>query len=235
MSRRSLGRASTLEPESAICEAGAMSPVTQNAAVKSLNEIATVRITLRNADPAIWREVEVPTSSTLKVLNDIIQGVMGWFDYHLWEFTIGERRFGLPMDEDWGTEPRREAGKVRLRDVLKQGETVIDNLYDFGDGWEHRLVVTDVRPGDAGVSYPRYVGGEGNGPPEDCGGIPGFHEMLDAISDPGHPDHAEIKEWAEDYDPQVIDELSIKYALSRIANRRNAAKARLAKKVGPVH
>jgi hypothetical protein len=70
---------------------------------------------VRHADPAIWREVEVPTSSTLKVLHDIIQAVMGWFDCHLWEFTIGERRYGLPMDEDWGTEPRREAGKVRLR------------------------------------------------------------------------------------------------------------------------
>ena len=90
-------------------------------------------------------------------------------------------------------------------------------------------------PADAGVSYPRYVGGEGNGPPEDCGGIPGFHEMLDAISDPGHPDHAEAREWADDYDPRVIDELPITYALSRIANRRNAAKARLAKNVGPVH
>jgi hypothetical protein len=108
---------------------------------------------------------------------------MGWFDYHLWEFTIGKQRFGLPMDDDWGTEPRIEAGKVRLRDVLKPRKTVIDYTYDFGDGWEHRLTVTDVRAGQRDVSYPRYIGGERNGPPEDCGGIPGFYELLEAIAD----------------------------------------------------
>ena len=120
------------------------------------------------------------------------------------------------------------ASKVRLRDVLKPRKTVIDYTYDFGDCWEHRLTVTDVRAGKPGVSYPRYIGGEWNGPPEDCGGIPGFYELLEAIADPAHPDHAHLKEWAGDYDPVSFDDLPIKYALGRIANRRNAAKARLA-------
>jgi hypothetical protein len=56
---------------------------------------------------AVWRQVEVPTSITLKVLHDIIQAVIGWFDYHLWEFTIVKQKYGLPMDDDWETEPRR--------------------------------------------------------------------------------------------------------------------------------
>jgi len=207
-----------------------MSPARPNAASDSFNEIVTVRIELRHTDPLIWRQVEVPTSITLKVLHDIIQVVMGWFDYHLWEFTIGKRRYGLPMDEDWGNEPRIAAGKVRLRDVLRSRKTVIDYIYDFGDGWEHRLTVTDVRAGESGVSYPRYIGGERNGPPEDCGGIPGFYELLEAIADPAHPSHAHLKEWAGDYDPDTFDELPIKYALGRIANRRNAARTRIAKK-----
>src|SRR5262245_11008319 len=202
-----------------------MSPARQNAASDSFNEIATVRIELRHTDPLIWRQVEVPTSITLKVLHDIIQVVMGWFDYHLWEFTIGKQRFGLPLDDDWGTEPRIEAGKVRLRDVLKPRKTVIDYTYDFGDGWEHRLTVTDVRAGQRDVSYPRYIGGERNGPPEDCGGIPGFYELLEAIADRTHPSHAHLKdkllvinscmlklpplftsllEWAGDYDPDTF-------------------------------
>jgi hypothetical protein len=200
-----------------------MSPARQNAASDSFNEIATVRIELRHTDPLIWRQVEVPTSITLKVLHDIIQVVMGWFDYHLWEFTIGKQRFGLPMDDDWGTGPRIEAGKVRLRDVLKPRKTVIDYTYDFGDGWEHRLTVTDVRAGQRDVSYPRYIGGERNGPPEDCGGIPGFYELLEAIADRTHPSHAHLKEWAGDYDPDTFDALPIKYALGRIANRRQGA------------
>ena len=134
------------------------------------------------------------------------------------------------MDEDWGTEPRIDASKVRLRDVLGPRKTTIDYLYDFGDSWEHRLTVTDIRAGDPDLSYPRYTAGERNGPPEDCGGIPGFYKTLDAVVDPNHPDHAEAKERSDDYDPNTIDELPIKYALGRIANRRNAARARLAKK-----
>jgi hypothetical protein len=204
--------------------------IRQNAASGSVNEIATVRIELRHTNPLIWRQVEVPTSITLKVLHDIIQAVIGWCDYHLWEFTIGKQRYGLPMDADWGTGPCINAGKVRLRDVLKSRKTVIDYTYDFGDDWEHRLTVTDIRGGQPGVSYPRFIGGERNGPPEDCGGIPGFYELLEAMADPAHPSHDDVKEWAGDYDPESFDELPIKYALSRIANRRNAAKTRLAKK-----
>jgi hypothetical protein len=199
-------------------------------ATDSFNEIATVRIELRDTDPLIWREVEVPTSVTLKVMHDIVQAVMGWFDYHLWEFTVAKRRYGLSMDEDWGTEPRLEATKVRLRDVLKPGRTTIDYLYDFGDSWDHKLTVTAVRQGDPGIEYPRYIGGEWNAPPEDCGGIPGFYETLDAIADPDHPNHAEAVEWFDEYEPKLIDDEPIKYALSRIARRRNAAAARLAGK-----
>jgi Plasmid pRiA4b ORF-3-like protein len=207
-----------------------MSPITHGTASESLNEIATVRIELRHSDPLIWRQVEVPTSITLKVLHDIIQVVMGWFDYHLWEFTIGRQRYALPMDEDWGPVPRIAAGKVRLRDILNPRKTVIDYTYDFGDNWEHRLTVTQIRAGEPGISYPRYIGGERNGPPEDCGGIPGFYELLEALVEPSHPEHADLIEWAGDYDPDTVDEAPIKYALSRIANRRNAARTRINKK-----
>jgi Plasmid pRiA4b ORF-3-like protein len=194
------------------------------------NEVCTLRIELCGSDPLIWRQVEVPTSITLKALHEVIQVAMGWFDQHLWEFAIGERRFGLPMDEDWGTEPRVEAAKVRLREVLTPRETVITYVYDFGDDWEHRLVLTDPRQGEAGTAYPRYVAGEGNAPPEDSGGMPGFYDKLDIAADPGHPEHDEIKEWLGDYDPEAVDETQIRIALGRIAKRRNAAtRARPAK------
>lgn len=155
---------------------------------------------------------------------------MGWLDYHLWEFTIDRRRFGLPMDEDWGTEPRGDAGKVRLREVLKPRRTTIDYLYDFGDCWEHRLTVIGIRTGEPGVAYPRFVAGERNAPPEDCGGIPGFYEALEAAADPTHENHADAKQWLDDYDPDTLEELPIKYALDRIAARRRPARARLGKR-----
>lgn len=199
-------------------------------AADSFNEIATVRIELVGSEPTIWRQVEVPTSISLKTLHNIIQAAMGWFDCHLWEFTIAKQRYGLPMAGDWGAEPRADARKVRLCDVLAPRKTTIDYLYDFGDSWEHKLTVTGVRTGEPNLSYPRYIAGERNGPPEDCGGLPGFYEMLEAATVPEHPDHADATAWLDGYDPNALDELPIKYALGRIANQRNAAKARVNKK-----
>jgi hypothetical protein len=96
-----------------------------------------------------------------------------------------------------------DVGDARLRDVLKSRKNVIDYLYDFGDSWEHRITVTNIRPAESGVSYPRYIAGEWNAPPEDCGGIPGFYAMLEAVADPNHPNHAEAKEWLDEYDPRL--------------------------------
>jgi hypothetical protein len=201
------------------------------AASDSFEEIATIRIELRRIDPLIWRQVEVPTSITIRVLQRIIQAAMGWFDYHLWEFTVGKQRYGLPMDDDWGTEPRIAAGKVRLRDVLKPRKTVIDYTYDFGDGWEHRPTVTDVRAGQRDVSYPRYIGGERN---TDRPRIAAASQASTNCSKRSLTVLIRAmpisKKWASDYDPDTFDALPIKYALGRIANRRNAAKARSAKK-----
>jgi hypothetical protein len=198
-------------------------------AVDSFIQIATVRMDLKDSDPPIWRVVEVPTSVTLKVLHDIVQVTMGWFDYHLWEMVIGGQTYGLPMDEDWGTAPRKPASRTRLRDVLQPGVTRIDYTYDFGDNWEHTLVVSDVRPGNTGTPYPRFIAGERDCPPEDCGGITAFYEMLEARADPDHPDHAEILEWLDGYDPDELDVFPIKIALDRIAARRNAAAKRIIK------
>ena len=133
------------------------------------------------------------------------------------------------MDEDWGTEPGKDATKVRLREVLKPGKTVIDYTYDFGDGWEHKIVVSNVRAGAADVAYSRYLSGERNGPPEDCGGIPDFYDMLDAGADPKQPNHAHAKAWLDGYDPDELDDLSIKFALGRLAARRNAVAAPITK------
>jgi hypothetical protein len=203
-------------------------------AADSVNEICTLRIELCDSDPLIWRQLEVPTSISLKTLHGIIQAAMGWLDYHLWEFTIGEHRYGLRIDEDWGTEPRIEASKVRLRKVLASGQTLMSYVYDFGDEWTHRLVLTNIRAGEPGVEYPRYVAGERDGPPEDCGGIPGFYEKLEIAADPEHPDYEDIREWLGDgYDPAVLDERQIRIELQRISRRRNAARARASKLTRP--
>lgn len=199
------------------------------AALDSFTEIATLRIDLNYSDPPIWRLVEVPTSITLKVLHDIVQVTMGWLNYHLWEFRIDGTTYGPPMDENWGISPRKSADRTRLRDVIAPGTTTIDYTYDFGDSWEHKLTVSDVRPGDPATGYPRFIDGNRDCPPEDCGGIPGFQAMLEARADASHPDHADISEWLDGYDPAKLDVFPIQVALGRIAARRNAAAKRIIK------
>jgi hypothetical protein len=203
-----------------------MNPTT---GLDSFTQIATVRIALKDSDPPIWRMVEVPTSVTLKVLHDIIQVTMGWFDYHLWEMVVEGQTYGLPMDEDWGTAQRRPASRTRLRNVLRPDNTTIDYVYDFGDNWKHIVSVSDVRAADVGNSYPRFIAGERECPPEDCGGISDFYEMLQARDDPDHPEHVQVREWLDGFGPEDLDVSLIDVALKRIAARRNAAAKRIMK------
>ena len=74
------------------------------------------------------------------------------------------------------------------------------------------------------------MGGENNAPPEDCGGLPGFYNILETLGEPEHPDHGRVKEWFEDYDPKRIDTASIQKALTLLARRCGASKKRAGKK-----
>lgn len=198
----------------------------------SSEQIATLRIELVDTDPMIWRQVEVPTAITLKTLHDVVQAAMGWFDQHLWELRQGPQRYGRPMPgDDWGGPAIIRADKVRLGEVIGPRKTVLDYIYDFGDSWEHRLTLTDVRPGEPDTAYPRYVAGERAAPPEDSGGIPGFYYALDVLADPNHPEHEDIAEWYDGYDPDDFDNLPLKIAVGRIASRRRAGKVRKARPV----
>ena len=89
-----------------------------------------------------------------------------------------------------------------ISDVLARARSKARYVYDFGDDWFHEILVEKIAPADPAVVYPRCVGGELNCPPEDCGGIGGFYNLLEAISDPAHPDHEQLTEWlGDDYDP----------------------------------
>ena len=199
-----------------------MAKIPTQSAAERFNEVCSIRIELQDSDPLIWRQVDVPTSMTLKVLHDAIQMAMGWQDCHLWEFTIGDKRYGLSSEDHWSATPLANAAKVRLRNVLRQPTTEISYTYDFGDNWVLLLTATDVRQGKPGGFYPHYVAGERNGPPEDCGGISGFYSKLKALGDPKRRDHRNIAAWMGDYDAANVDSGLIRYLISGIASRRHA-------------
>jgi hypothetical protein len=146
-----------------------------------------LRVSLRYVVPEVIRVVDVPASSTLPELHDLLQAALGWTNSHLHQFVAGETRYGVPDDEDW-EEQCDEAG-VRLRDL----PGAFTYLYDFGDGWEHGVEV--LGPGG---DRPGCVYGEGACPPEDSGGPHGYLELLEVLADPTHEDHAHMREWAGD-------------------------------------
>ena len=97
--------------------------------------------------------------------------------------------------------------------------------YDFGDGWEHGIVLEKQLPADPGTTYPVCTDGKLACPPEDCGGIPGYYHLLDALADPQHPEHEEMRDWiGDDFDPQLFSVDSVNQRLAPKRRRSSTAK-----------
>ena len=150
--------------------------------------IYQIKVTLKHSKPPIWRRTQVPGDVNLGRLHRILQVVMGWEDYHLHQFIVGDDYYGEPHPdyEVWGPEMRDE-GRASLAQIAPGEKAKFLYEYDFGDGWEHELLVEKILPPEPGVDYPRCLKGKRACPPEDVGGVWGYANFLEAISDPGHP------------------------------------------------
>jgi Plasmid pRiA4b ORF-3-like protein len=180
-------------------------------------KIYQLKVTLIDTKPPIWRRLLVPAELTLAQLHDVLQDAMGWEECHLHEFRIGRQRFGVPDPDDrlTGGDAPMDERKARLFDVLGKVGAKADYTYDFGDGWEHRIAVKKVLPPEPGIPYPVCTAGKLHGPPEDCGGVGGYYDFLEAIRDPEHERHEELLEWVGDaFDPEAfsIDEVNRRLA-----------------------
>jgi len=170
-----------------------------------LPDIYQLKVTLRYTRPPIWRRLLVPAGLTLADFHDVLQEAMGWDNSHLHEFRIGKKRFGKsdPSDRLMGLDPIGNERTTHLFIALGKVGAKAIYTYDFGDSWEHTIVVEKVLPPEPGVAYPVCLGGKLHGPPEDCGGIPGYYNLLEAIRDPNHPEHEELLDWVgAEFDPE---------------------------------
>jgi hypothetical protein len=167
-----------------------------------------LEVTLQGSSPPIWRRLRVAGDTTLQALHQVLQRAMGWNDSHLYQFELDERRFAEPDpdDEFEEAEPPEDARGARLHDLgLVQGRE-LTYVYDFGDWWEHRIQVEAVFTPIPGEAYPCCLAGERACPPDDCGGIPGYEDLLEALRDPHHPEHESMSEWApRGFDPEAFD------------------------------
>ncbi len=167
-----------------------------------------VRFTLDDTEPLIWRRLELAGDLRLDVLHDVLQVAMGWDDSHLHQFLPGpgplDRMVG-PFVTAYAASEGDEGiaeSDVRLDQVLAEVGDRLYYDYDFGDGWEHTLELEAVTEYAEGAPPARVLDGERACPPEDCGGIGGFEQVLMLA---GHPERARFPErhpWlASGYDP----------------------------------
>jgi len=195
-------------------------------AIEKPQEIYQIKVTLLGTKPPIWRRLLIPGDMTLERLHDVLQLAFEWEDCHLHEFSIGRQRFGTPdpMDDVMGGAPTASERTARLASVLGKVGAKAVYSYDFGDGWEHGIVVEKRLEPEPGRAYPVCLAGARHGPPEDCGGIPGFYNLLEALGNPAHEEHEELLEWVGgDFDPDAFSVDEVNLRLTPLQRRRRKA------------
>lgn len=183
--------------------------------------IARLKVMLDDVEPPVLRHLEVPLDIRLDRLHLTLQAALGWTDSHLWEIRVGDGGWGIP-DPDWPDGPL-DARKATLWEIIEDsGAKTLHYLYDFGDGWEHSIKVLGIEGGKPGLVYPLLRDAAGRCPPEDVGGPWGYADFLDAIADPGHEQHEDMKEWyGQDFDPDDVALEDLKAAVAALAKRWN--------------
>ena len=171
------------------------------------------KITLKGIRPPIWRRIQVPETYSFWDLHVAIQDAMGWLDYHLHMFRFGDVRskravqIGLPDDDPFLRDvPLLTGWEVPMLSYFKEPGDKAAYDYDFGDGWEHEILLEGIVVRRTGEKYPKCLAGARACPPEDCGGIHGYANLLKVVADPTHEEHENMMEWlGGSFSPSAFD------------------------------
>lgn len=181
-----------------------------------------LKVTLKDTKPPIWRRILVAPEMTLDRLNDVIQIVMGWTNSHMHQFETPEGRFADPAFE---LEEAGNSRKITLASVLHRPKSSIRYEYDFGDSWNHQIVLEKIVDLEQST-LAACVGGARSCPPEDCGGPWGYANLLSILKDPGNPEYEEtVDSVGDNFDPDFFDMESINRQLGRLGKPRRSPKA----------
>lgn len=179
------------------------------------------KITLLGIEPPVWRRIQVPAKYSFWDLHVAIQDAMGWLDYHLHAFRIRRKHKGRPSEigiPDGFGDNVEPGWEVALADIFFEPGQIAAYEYDYGDGWEHEVLLEGILLKDRGLTYPRCTEGARACPPEDCGGIPGYEELLEILSNPKHADFEGMNNWLmghaknySPYDPNRFDPAEVRF------------------------
>ncbi len=161
-------------------------------------------VRLADSNPSIWRQIIVSANVNLHTFHRVLQVVMGWEDCHMHQFVVKGKYYGVPGDDDWGDVEINDEKKVALEDLLKKAKDKMIYEYDFGDGWIHEIKLEKIIDDETTVT-PVCLAGQRACPPEDCGGVYGYAEMLETLKDPDSEEYEDLKDWiGDDFDPELF-------------------------------
>jgi hypothetical protein len=184
-----------------------------------VQRIYQMKVTLQGSQPPIWRRLLVPSETTLQELHKILKVTIGWTGSHLHQYRCGSTYYGAP-DPEFGMECVCEKSTLLAEVLTRPGSRMVYE-YDFGDGWEHDVVLEKVVTPLPDQVYPVAADGKGACPPEDVGGIGGYAHFLEAMHDHAHPDHPEMVDWCGGvFDPDRFDLQGINRMLQRRRKRK---------------
>jgi hypothetical protein len=186
--------------------------------VKTLpNSVYQLHISLDEIEPQIWRRVQVLGRVSLFRLHNIIQKSMGWTNSHLHLFTINGVEYEVKYDHLEEIEGALDEKRFKLYHAVQEENVSFTYLYDYGDDWEHTLLVEKILPKAPEVTYPICIEGRRACPPEDCGGPYSFPEFVEAVRDPNHEDHQMMLDWVGyAYDPGAFDREAVNRRLGKM-------------------
>ncbi len=179
-----------------------------------MSKIFELKITLQDTTPPIWRRVEVQSDKTLADLHEIIQTAMGWENSHLYSFEdpAGEMYFG--SEEEAEDLDGKLAEEIPLTDIFLETGDRLTYEYDFGDSWRHTVVLEEILDPLPGTQYPRCTKGKRACPPEDCGGIPGYEDLVEVMKKKKGAEYLELKDWlGGHFDTEAFDINAVNNAL----------------------
>jgi tRNA (cmo5U34)-methyltransferase len=172
------------------------------------------KVSLKGLIPPIWRKIQVAGDIGLDEFHRILQTVMGWGNYQSYRFIIDGLSYG-PADEAGSAV--MAAGEMRLNQVVEAEGSKFIYVYDLADDWQHVIKIEKILPPEPDVHYPICLAGQRACPPEECGGIWEYSNLLEILKNPRHPDYRQILEdFGGDFDPEVFDLTRINRALQPI-------------------
>ena len=177
--------------------------------------IYQIKIMLRDSKPPIWRRLLVSSDTTLYQLHEIIQIAMGWTNSHLHQFIVGDEYYSIPDEDDWIE--YEDERKYKLQKITDTEGFKFIYEYDFGDSWDHQILIEKILPAEPDMKYPICIKGKRACPPEDIGGVWGYEDFLEAINDASHKGHEHYREWwggdfdSEEFNLEEINQLLLGY------------------------